>query len=44
VLDADFRNLGALKLYESLGFSVFNQKSSKILDPERGMYNLEYIL
>ena len=32
VLDADFRNLGALKLYESLGFSVFNQKSSKILD------------
>jgi ribosomal protein S18 acetylase RimI-like enzyme len=44
VLDADFRNLGALKLYESLGFSVFNQKSSKIIDPERGMYNLEYIL
>ena len=44
VLDADFRNLGALKLYESLGFSVFNQKSSKILDTQRGMYNLEYIL
>ena len=44
VLDADFRNLGALKLYESLGFSVFNQKSSKILDSQRGMYNLEYIL
>ena len=44
VLDADFRNSGALRLYESLGFRIFDKKSSKLLHPERGMYNLEYVL
>jgi ribosomal protein S18 acetylase RimI-like enzyme len=44
VLDADFRNNGALKLYESIGFRIFDKKSSKIFDSNRGMYNLEYIL
>lgn len=39
-LDADFRNTEARKLYEKLGFKIFNQK--KFL--KRGMYNMEYKL
>lgn len=38
ILDADFRNLKAKKLYESLGFKVFNRKSFL----KRGMYNMEF--
>ncbi len=44
VLDADFRNEGAFKLYESIGFKKFNQKNLKFLGRQRGMYNMEYIL
>jgi len=43
-IDADFRNHGAKRLYERLGFSQFNKKSVKIGKFERGMYNLEYKL
>ncbi len=39
-LDADFRNTGAKRLYEKLGFKVFNKKEIF----KRGMYNLEYDL
>lgn len=39
-LDADFRNTGAKRLYEKLGFKVFNKKEIF----KRGMYNLEYEL
>lgn len=39
-LDADFRNKGAKKLYEKLGFKVYNKKEIF----KRGMYNLEYRL
>lgn len=41
ILDADFRNRGAKKLYESLGFREYNKKRVKIGSFERGMYNME---
>ena len=41
ILDADFRNKGARKLYERIGFKVFNKKRVKIGRFERGMYNME---
>ena len=44
ILDADFRNTGAKKLYESLGFKEFNKKRVKIGRFERGMYNMEFNL
>lgn len=40
ILDADFRNPKAKKLYERLGFKVFNKKSFL----KRGMYNMEFKL
>lgn len=43
-LDADFRNSGAKKLYERMGFKEFNKKRVKIGSFERGMYNMELIL
>lgn len=43
-LDADFRNEGAKKLYESIGFKEFNKKRVKIASFERGMYNMEFNL
>lgn len=43
-LDVDLTNLRALKLYESLGFKKFDKKSIKILNKERGMFNMEYYL
>lgn len=44
ILDADFRNEGAKKLYESIGFKEFNKKRVKIGSFERGMYNMEFNL
>lgn len=44
ILDADFRNTGAKRLYEKLGFKVFNKKRLKLGNFERGMYNMELIL
>ena len=44
ILDADFRNIGARKLYERIGFKEFNKKSLKIGRFERGMHNMELIL
>lgn len=43
-LDADFRNEGAKRLYEKIGFRQFNKKRVKILSFERGMYNMELVL
>lgn len=43
-LDADFRNIGARKLYEIMGFKIFNKKRVKIGSFERGMYNMEFNL
>lgn len=44
ILDADFRNKGAKKLYESIGFKEFNKKRVKIGGFERGMHNMEFNL
>ena len=44
ILDVDFRNESAKKLYESLGFKEFNKKRVKIGSFERGMYNMEFNL
>ena len=44
ILDADFRNSGAKRLYESIGFKVFNKKRVKLGSFERGMQNMELIL
>jgi ribosomal protein S18 acetylase RimI-like enzyme len=43
-IDADFRNEGARRLYERIGFREFNKKSVKFPGFERGMHNMEYIL
>ena len=44
ILDADFRNKGAKRLYESIGFREFNKKRVKIGSFERGMHNMEFNL
>lgn len=44
ILDADFRNDGARRLYEKLGFRQFNKKRVKFPGFERGMYNMEFKL
>ena len=44
ILDADFRNAAAKRLYEKIGFRQFNKKRVKFLNFERGMYNMELIL
>ena len=44
ILDADFRNIGAKKLYEKIGFKEFNKKRVKFPGFERGMHNMELIL
>lgn len=44
IIDADFRNKGAKKLYESIGFNEFNKKRVKIGSFERGMHNMEFSL
>lgn len=43
-IDADFRNVGARRLYEKLGFKEFDKKRVKIGSFERGMHNMELIL
>ena len=43
-IDADFRNDGARRLYERIGFKQFNKKRVKFLNFERGMYNMQYCL
>ncbi|MEE3490285.1 MAG: GNAT family N-acetyltransferase [Methanobrevibacter sp.] len=44
ILDADFRNEGAKRLYEKIGFREFNKKRLKFLSFERGMHNMELVL
>ncbi len=39
-LDADFRNNGAKRLYEKIGFKEYNKKEFL----KRGMFNMEYLL
>ena len=44
VLDVDFKNDGALRLYEKFGFKIFNKKSIMWFGGEKGVYNMEYAL
>ncbi|MDR0900256.1 MAG: GNAT family N-acetyltransferase [Methanobrevibacter sp.] len=44
ILDADFKNPVAKKLYESMGFKTFNKSSIAIFGKRRGMYNMEYVI
>lgn len=44
LLDADFRNVGAKRLYEKIGFRQINKKRVKFPGFERGMYNMQYCL
>ena len=44
VLDADFRNDGAFRLYSSKGFKIFNRKSFGVPGKKRGMRNMELVL
>ncbi len=44
VLDADFRNDGAFRLYSSFGFKIFNKKCFNHFGIKRGMRNMELIL
>ena len=44
ILDADFRNEGAKRLYEKIGFREFNKKRLRFLSFERGMHNMELVL
>ncbi|OWT32391.1 hypothetical protein BGI41_07900 [Methanobrevibacter sp. 87.7] len=44
VIDVDFKNSIARKLYESLGFKVYDTKSFKFAGYEKKMYNMEYVI
>lgn len=44
VLDVDFNNEGARRLYERFGFRIFGQKSIWWFGGKKGMYNMEYYL
>ena len=44
VIDVDFKNSIAHKLYESLGFRVYDKKSFKFEGYEKKMYNMEYLI
>jgi ribosomal protein S18 acetylase RimI-like enzyme len=44
LLDADFRNKGAKRIYEKMGFKEYNKKRVKIGKFERGMHNMELML
>ena len=44
VLDADLDNKGAIKLYKSLGFKIFNKRSIKFFNKKKTMYNMEYVI
>ena len=44
VLDVDIDNKGALKMYKSFGFKIFNKKSMRWVGGVKGDYNMEYKL
>jgi ribosomal protein S18 acetylase RimI-like enzyme len=44
VLDVKISNKNAQKLYEKLGFKIFNKKTGRLFNKNRGMYNMEYNL
>lgn len=44
VLDVDIKNEGALRLYNGVGFKIFNKKTIWWFGGEMGVYNMEYKL
>ena len=44
ILDVELDNTKAREVYEKFGFKIFNKRTDKIFNKERGMYNMEYIL
>lgn len=42
-LDVEFSNKNALKLYQKIGFTIFNKRCA-VFNKNRGMYNMQYIL
>ena len=42
ILDVDFKNPKALKLYQKIGFKIYNKRSLTILNHNKTMYNMEY--
>jgi ribosomal protein S18 acetylase RimI-like enzyme len=44
VLDVKISNKNARKLYEKLGFKIFNKRTGRLFNKNRGMYNMEYNL
>jgi ribosomal protein S18 acetylase RimI-like enzyme len=43
VLDVDIDNPGALRLYEKVGFKIFNKKSLSLFRWEKGVFNMELL-
>lgn len=43
VLDVDLKNNKAFKLYESMGFKIFDKKSFKLGRVEKDTYSMEYV-
>lgn len=44
ILDVDFKNPKALKLYQKIGFKIYDKRSLTILNHNKTMYNMEYVL
>ncbi len=44
VLDVDFNNEGARRLYERFGFKISGQKTMRWFGGEKGMYNMEFLI
>ncbi len=42
ILNVDFENIGARRLYERFGFEINGQKTIRWFGGEKGMYNMEY--
>lgn len=44
ILNVDFQNKGARRLYERFGFKIYGQNTMKWFGGEKGMYHMEYLL
>lgn len=44
VLNVDFENKGARRLYERFGFKIYGQNTMKWFGGEKGMYHMEFLL
>lgn len=44
ILNVDFENNGAQRLYERFGFRIYGQKTMRWFGGEKGMYNMEFLI